>query len=810
MADQHALEVPAEALRWSCPAEALPAEGTRGVEPAAETLIQPRALQALRTGVELNGPGYNLFVCGLAGDERAALVSGWIRQLNPPARSSLDRCYVNNFRHPDQPRLLTFPPGQAMRFKKDMASAIAFLRRRIPQLFESDTFERRRNRIVERYAQREKEIMEEFTQRIGREQFALVRVAMGTEVLPELAPVIEGQVVPVEELGRLVEAGKLSPERAEELARRYAQFREEFTSVYRKTLELSRELSQEIGLLEQEAASTLVDSALGELAEKYPAPAVVEYLEQVREHILNHLDDFKRRDGEEPRPSEPVRPAPPDPFRVYEVNVLLAHDEPTTCPVVFEAVPSYANLFGTVQHGLELFGARPADFLDLRAGALLRADGGFLILYALDVLLERGVWPTLKRALMHRRLDIQAGESLLPLFPPTLKPEPIEIDVKVVLIGDRWLYELLYALEEDFRKIFKVLVEFDQVLPWSPELVQQYTAQMRGLCEREGLPALDRSALAAVLEHGVRLAGRRGRVTARLPELADVVREASYIARGRGADAVTGEHVRAALQAREQRHNLLAEKIREWIEEQILLIDTTGARVGQVNGLSILEVGGFAFGKPVRITAAVAPGRSGLINIEREANLSGRLHDKGVQIIAGYLRRTFARDKPLSLAASICFEQSYSGVDGDSASSTEVYAILSALAELPLRQDLAVTGSVNQHGDIQPIGGVNEKIEGFFDVCRARGLTGTQGVIIPRGNLNDLMLREDVVEAVRAGQFHIYAVATVEQGIELLTGVAAGQRDSSGAFPPESVFGRVDRRLREMAETLRGFEGTAG
>src|SRR5579875_1783101 len=734
MADQHALEVPAEALRWSCPAEALPAEGTRGVEPAAETLIQPRALQALRTGVELNGPGYNLFVCGLAGDERAALVSGWIRQLNPPARSSLDRCYVNNFRHPDQPRLLPFPPGQAMRFKKDMASAIAFLRRRIPQLFESDTFERRRNRIVERYAQREKEIMEQFTQRLGREQFALVRVAMGTEVLPELAPVIEGQVVPVEELGRLVEAGKLSPERAEELARRYAQFREEFTSVYRKTLELSRELSQQIGLLEQEAASTLVDSALGELAEKYPAPAVVEYLEQVREHILNHLDDFKRRDGEEPRPSEPVRPAPPDPFRVYEVNVLLAHDEPITCPVVFEAVPSYANLFGTVQHGLELFGARPADFLDLRAGALLRADGGFLILYALDVLLERGVWPTLKRALMHRRLDIQAGESLLPLFPPTLKPEPIEIDVKVVLIGDRWLYELLYALEEDFRKIFKVLVEFDQVLPWSPELVQQYTAQMRGLCEREGLPALDRSALAAVLEHGVRLAGRRGQVT----------------------------------------------------------------------GLSILEVGGFAVGKPVRITAAVAPGRSGLINIEREANLSGRLHDKGVQIIAGYLRRTFARDKPLSLAASICFEQSYSGVDGDSASSTEVYAILSALAELPLRQDLAVTGSVNQHGDIQPIGGVNEKIEGFFDVCRARGLTGTQGVIIPRGNLNDLMLREDVVEAVRAGQFHIYAVATVEQGIELLTGVAAGQRDSSGAFPPESVFGRVDRRLREMAETLRG------
>jgi len=395
---------------------------------------------------------------------------------------------------------------------------------------------------------------------------------------------------------------------------------------------------------------------------------------------------------------------------------------------------------------------------------------------------------------------------MFPFAPSALKPEPIDINVKVILIGDRHMYELLYEYEEDFRKIFKVRVEFDEEMEMSDAVVRQYGGRLRQLSEQENIGPFDRTAVAAMLEYGVRQAGRRNKVTARFPELADLAREAAYVAREEGATIVSNSHVRRAREERIERHNLMETKIREMIEEGTLLIETDGARVGQVNGLSVLEIGGYAFGKPVRITASAALGKAGLINVEREANLSGRFHDKGMQIIAGYLRTRFAQDKPLSLAASICFEQSYSGIDGDSASSTEIYALLSALSGLPIRQDIAVTGSVSQQGDIQTIGGVNQKIEGFYDVCRVKGLTGGQGVIIPAENVEDLMLRDDVIVAVAAGKFHVLPIATVEEGIEILTGEKAGRRDSGGVYESDSVYGRVDRRLHEMATTLKEFE----
>jgi lon-related putative ATP-dependent protease len=367
------------------------------------------------------------------------------------------------------------------------------------------------------------------------------------------------------------------------------------------------------------------------------------------------------------------------------------------------------------------------------------------------------------------------------------------------------MYELLYDFEEDFRKIFKVRVEFDEEMNWSDEIIREYAGRLRKISDDENLSPFDRSAFAAILEHGVRLAGRRGKITARFFDLADLAREACYVARNEKQEVVTAEHVRKALDAKVERHNLTETKIREMIDQNLLFIDTTGTRVGQVNGLSVLEIGGYPFGKPVRITASASLGKTGIINIERESNLSGLFHDKGVQIISGYLRRTFAQDKPLSLSASLCFEQSYSGVDGDSASSAEVYALLSALSELPIRQELAVTGSVNQHGDIQPIGGVNQKIEGFYDVCKLKGLTGKQGVLIPAENVDDLMLRDEVIEAVAKGQFHIYPVGTVEQGIEILTGVSAGRHTSNGKFTLGGVFARVDARLHDMAQTMRKF-----
>ncbi len=809
---KHVSSLPPEKLRWHCDPARIPFETTAEVEPTVNDMGQDRAMRALRMGVELKASGYNLFVCGLSGTSRGGMIVRMVEEMHLETETAPDRCYVNNFKNADRPRLLTLPRGQANAFKKEVESGIDFLRRRIPQVFEGEPFQRQKTRIVERFTVREKELMDDFTRRIAREQFALGRMQVGAVALPEIFPVLEGQMVPIEEIPKMVQEGKLESVAAEDLERKYDQFRQEFTVVYRKTLSLSRELASEMSYLEQEAASVLVDGVIEELKEKYPNPQISEYLEEVRHHILDNLDPFKEREGEDEQPpseggggQRPER-TDRDPFRVYGVNVILAHGEQEKVPVIFETIPTYANLFGTIHRSYDTRGGWNSDFMDLRGGSLLRADGGFLVMYALDTLTETGVWRTLKRTLNHGKLEIQPVDVFFPFSTAALKPEPIEIQVKIILIGDRDMYELLYDYEDDFKKIFKVRVEFDEEMTWSEEVIRQYAGRLRKLSDDEHLCPFDRTAVAALLEHGVRRAGRRGKITARFFDLADLAREASYVAKHEKATVVTGEHVRKAQEAQIDRHNLTETKIREMVEQNLLFIDTTGSRVGQVNGLSVLEIGGYAFGKPVRITAAVALGKLGIINVERESNLSGRFHDKGVQIISGYLRRTFAQDKPLSLSASVCFEQSYSGVDGDSASSTEIYALLSALSEIPIKQELSVTGSVNQQGDVQPIGGVNQKIEGFYDVCKLKGFTGAQGVLIPAENVEDLMLRDEVIDAVAKKKFHIYPVATIEQGIEILTGVRAGKRGKTGKFEPASVFAAVDLRLREMAETLRRFE----
>jgi len=805
-------ELTADKLRWRCELARVPFETTAQAQKREGFVGQERALRALKMGVELSAPGYNVFVCGLAGTSRGGTIAQMIEDLHPATKPSLDKCYVNNFKIPDRPRLLSLPRGSANVFKKDMQAGVDFLRRRIPQVFEGEPFQRQKGRIVERFSVREKELMDDFTRRIAREQFALGHMQVGAVALPEIFPVLEGQMVPIEDISKLVHEGKLETGVAEEIERKYEQFRQEFTVVYRKTLTLSRELASELSYLEQEAASVLVDGVIEELKEKYPGAGVSEYLEEVRHHLLDNLGPFKEREGEEEQSGDQPEvlqkmPGPErDPFRVYGVNVILSHNSESDSPVIFETTPTYANLFGTIQRAYDARGGWTSDFMDLRGGSLLRADGGFLIMYSIEALSEPGVWRALKRTLNHTRLEIQPLEVFYPFATTALKPEPVELNVKVILIGDRDLYELLYEYEEDFRKIFKVRVEFDEEMPLSDGVIEEYAGRLRALSEKENLFPFDRGAFAAILEYGVRKAGCRNKVTARFVDIADLAREAHYTAAAAGENVVRAAHVRSAIASKMERHNLIETRIREMIEEGTLLVDLTGTCVGQVNGLSVLEIGGYAFGKPVRITASAALGKAGLINIEREANLSGRFHDKGVHIIAGYLRSCFAKDKPLSLAASICFEQSYSGVDGDSASSTEIYALLSALSELPLRQDIAVTGSMNQRGDIQAIGGVNEKIEGFFDTCRIEGLTGTQGVMIPAANVEDLMLREDVLEAVKSGKFHIWPIGRVEQGVELLTGIRAGQRNGEGAFEKGTVFAQVDERLREMAKTMKEFE----
>src|SRR5271170_4347797 len=565
--------LPPEKLRWRCDPATVPFASTKNAPIVEGELGQDRALRALQMGVELTAPGYNLFICGLSGTSRGGMVTRMVEGLNPRREPAPDRCYVNNFKNPDRPRLLTLPRGQADAFRKEMESGIEFLRRRIPQVFEGEPFQRQKARIVERFTVREKELMDDFTRRIAREQFALGRMQVGAVALPEIFPLIEGQMVPIEEIPKLVQEGKLESTTAEELERKYDQFRQEFTVVYRKTLSLSRELASEMSYLEQEAASVLVDGVIEELKEKYPTTQISEYLEEVRHHILDNLDPFKEREGEEDQPPSEgggamrAERTDRDPFRVYGVNVILAHGEREKCPVIFETIPTYANMFGTIHRSYDARGGWSSDFMDLRGGSLLRADGGFLVMYMLDALTETGVWRTLKRTLNHGKLEIQPVDVFFPFSTAALKPEPIDVHVKIILIGDREMYEMLYDFEEDFKKIFKVRVEFDEEMNWSEDVIREYAGRLRKISNDEDLCPFDRTAFAAILEHGVRLAGRRGKITARFFDLADLAREACYAARNLKQEVVTAEHVRKALDAKVERHNLTETKIREMIDQ---------------------------------------------------------------------------------------------------------------------------------------------------------------------------------------------------------------------------------------------------
>jgi lon-related putative ATP-dependent protease len=499
-----------------------------------------------------------------------------------------------------------------------------------------------------------------------------------------------------------------------------------------------------------------------------------------------------------------------DTFTEYQVNVLVDNSEVKGAPVIIETSPTYRNLFGTIERNWGMGGIGKADFTKIKGGSFLRANGGYLVLNALDVLIEPGVWVALKRTLRNRSIEMQSFDPFYLFASSALKPEPIEARVKVVMVGDAYLYETLYAVDEDFKKVFKIKADFDTVMERKNETQAQYASFISKICHDEKLLNFDRSGVAAVIEYGVRLAGRQKKLSAEFHRITDILREANYWAKRDQSDKVGEKHVDQAIAEKIYRKKMIEDKIQEMIDDGIILIESDGAAVGQVNGLSVYSMGEYAFGKPSRITAKTSMGKAGIINIEREADLSGRTHNKGVLILAGYLRGKYAQDKPLTLTASLAFEQSYGGVDGDSASSTEVYAILSSLSGLPLRQDIAVTGSVSQNGEIQPIGGVNQKIEGFFDVCRNRELTGKQGVMIPHQNVGDLMLRKDVVEAVAAGRFHIYPVRNIDQGIEILTGVSAGEKSGDATYPAGSVNDLVDQKLRELAERMKEFEAEEG
>jgi lon-related putative ATP-dependent protease len=793
-------ELPPEKLRWTLDRNEIPVVSSEECKPCEGIIGQERALKAIQVGLDIKSFGYNIFIAGMVGTGRTTTIKQLLEKLEKEEDTTPDDVlYVNNFRNPDEPVLITLPAGKGKEFKEAMRKLVETLRTRIPEMIKSKFYSEKREVILKNHQKKQQAVLQKFEDRVSKEGFSAIQVQVGTFVKPDLAPTLEGKPASFQQLEALVKEKKFAKKDLDRLKKKYEELTQELERVLEKMKENEDETRNAIAALDEEMITPIVKSEIDRIRSGFPSQKTADYLDAAERNLIKNIDVFKNQKKEESEKEAA------DPLLEYGVNLLIDNSDLKGAPVVMETNPTYMNLFGSIEQSYSPFGAAQTDFSKIKAGSFLKANGGYLVINALDAIVEPGVWLTLKRTLRNQTLEIQNYSSLFLFATSRLKPEPIKCDVKVVLIGEAQIYNLLYYSDRDFKKIFKVKAEFDSEMTKDEDTIKEYVTFIKKISDEDGLKPFDKGAIAAVIEYGTRLAGRQTKISTRFHVIADVLRESSYWAGKGNKDQVEREQVEKAVEERYNRVSLVESKIQELIEEGTLMIDTQGEVVGQVNGLSVYDMGEFAFGKPTRITATTAVGRAGVINIEREAELSGRTHNKGVLILAGYLRAKYARNKPFSLSASLAFEQSYSGVDGDSASSTEVYAILSSLSNVPLRQDIAVTGSLNQRGEIQPIGGINEKIEGFYDVCKARDLTGTQGVIIPRRNVENLMLRGDVIESVQKGEFHIYPVKTIDEGIEVLTGVKAGERLQNGAFEEGTINYMVDRELERLAQSWKSF-----
>lgn len=798
-------EVPLEELRWRLDPAELPFETTETLSPLTEILGQSRAVQAFRFGMNMDKQGYNVFVTGVSGTGRLSTVRRLIKEISGDRPVPPDLCYVNNFENPEAPLLITLPAGMGHAFRKAVADYGEVLKKEVPQLFESQEYINTKKEILETYENRGKAFFKALEQKVKEEGFALVDIQLGQVKRPDVMPLVDGNPTHIDQLEEMTQKGRFPREEFQTLKEKHGKLRAQIDQIFMELRELQKEVQTK---LENMDRVLFVESA-GRLAEpirkQFQTEAVGRYLRAVIEDMADNLQIFRPQAPQAMMGMFPlVQEA--NPFQPYQVNLLVDNRDKEGPPVIVESYPTYRNLFGSIERVVDRSGLWKTDFSRIKAGSLIRANGGYLVINLIDAIMEPGVWPALKRALKSKRLEIETYDPFYLFTTTGLKPQPIDLTVKVVVIGDPYLYTLLLMYDEDTRKIFKVRADFETSMKRDPETVQKFCAFVKALIDRERLLPFDREAVAALIEEAVRMTGRQERISMSFLFVTDLLREAHYHALADGEGLVRAPHVEKAVSARIYRSNLIEEEIQEMIDRGTLLIDTKGAVVGQVNGLAVYHLGDHAFGRPTRITATTSMGRAGIINIEREADLSGSTHNKGVLILAGYLRNQYAQNRPITMSASLAFEQSYSGVDGDSASSTEIYALLSSLSGVPLRQDLAVTGSVNQKGEVQAIGGVNEKIEGFFDCCRHLGPEPTQGVLIPESNRKDLILRKDVLQAVKEGRFHIYPVRTIDEGIEILTGMEAGERGPDGAFPEGSLNALVDRRLKELAEGLRAFD----
>lgn len=803
-------EVPADKLSWNCDLSFLPFTCTADMTPLEDFIGQDRAMRAIEFGLGVNKPGFNIFITGLTGTGKTSIIKAFLQKVTAQRAASdaaapcpEDWCYVYNFGDPDRPHVLQMRRGWGKVLKSDMEQLVHTLQREAKKMFESDEFAQQRQEMIEEIQKKQQQLLETLMAEANQNDFTLRTTPSGIVLLPTK----DGQ--PMQEADYL----SLSSADKKRLEEKRREIEEKVEATRREGKKLDREITEKLDTVETQVGEYLVRIPLADLQEKYQDhPKVLSYLDAVRDHILKNLHSFK---GAEPTASAapqmfPVQMAEPpaDPFLPYRVNVFVDNSEMPGPPIIVETNPSYHNLFGVVEKK-PIVGGYITDFTLIKAGSISRANGGYLILYDREVLSNAGVWEALQRVIKNRELRIEEPAAFFGWAPPHgLRPEPIPTDTKVIMIGDPALYRTLASADPDFRETFKVKADFNVEIDRSQENITAFACFISAYCNREELRHFDMSGVAKVIEQCVRAVEDQDKLSARFSDMVDLLIESDYWASKDQAELVSGKHVERAIVEKTFRLNLIEKRLQEMVTDGTILVDVDGGGVGQVNGLAVYHMGDFSFGKPSRITAKTFMGRAGIVNIERESKLSGKSHDKGVLILSGYLGGKFAQERPLSLAASVCFEQSYDGVDGDSASSTELYAILSSLSGVPLKQGIAVTGSVNQNGEVQAIGGINHKIEGFYDVCRLQGLTGTQGVMMPKSNLRNLMLRPDVVEAVKQGKFHVYAVGSINEGIEVLTGVAAGARNAEGHYPEDSINGRVEKMLRQYSEQLQQMNGS--
>ncbi|MFC1769958.1 Lon protease family protein [Nitrospirota bacterium] len=784
-----------EELYLCCDLSKFDFDSTSEIKPQRGTIGQERAMSAVDFGLNLDSKGFNIFILGESGTGKMTSIRESIKALAKDKPVPPDWCYVFNFKNPDIPSAISLPAGGGIIFQKDMKGLLAYLQTEIPKIFESKEYDKSKSKLLEKFQGEQKELFSALETESSELGFSIRKTVSGLMIVPVKE---SGDPLTEEEFEALDLEHK---KKVEEIGK---SLQEKLDDVVRTIKGQEKNIKDILDKLERDTALVVIGNNIEDLQEKYQEhPKIAAYFEHVKEDILDNLGDFKGQD--EPSTAMPfVRPQKEEPtFTRYEVNVLVNNADLENAPCIFESNPTYFNLVGRIEHKFQ-YGVAMTDFSMIKPGSLHQANGGYIVIDALDMLRNMFSYDVLKRSIKNREVKFEdMWEQYKMVSTASLKPEAISLDIKVIIIGSQHLYYTLYNLDEEYRELFKVKADFESRMERNNDSMYKYAEFIASKCEEEGMMHFDKSGVAKIIEYGTRMADHREKLSSKFSDIADLLREAHYWAGKNGNKFVSGSDVDRAMSERIYRNNRIENRMQEAMEEDTIIVETSGRKVGQVNGLAVLSMGDYSFGKPSRITCATFAGKAGVVNIERETKMSGKIHEKAILIISNYLGSKYGKKKPISISASITFEQLYSMIEGDSATCAELYTLLSSISGVPLRQNLAVTGSMDQHGDVQPIGGVNEKIEGFFDLCKARGLDKGHGVIIPRRNVKNLMVRQDVVDAVKNGLFSIYPIDRMEEGLEILTGMSAGELDDMGQYHEDTINYLVTKRFEEITEVLK-------